>query len=80
MRVLLDDLFEELTLAVGGMAALYDVDDTIVNRMCSSLRVVHQKGRARLRGEPQQDLLKDPKWQDELHPAVRSLLVDMGRG
>ena len=50
-RTLIDDLFEEEALVIGGLIAVHDVDDELVWRLVKNLDVIRGKVLRRL-GDP----------------------------
>lgn len=66
-RELIDDLFEEEALLLGGLIALHDVDDDLVWRLVRSLDAIRRKALRRLAADagPQTPLP---------HPAIEQFL------
>jgi hypothetical protein len=80
VRTLLDDTFEEIGLALGGLVSVHPVPDEVIWRLCSSLKVIRGKALRRLNGETAQLLgglarcrAADP------HPAIELFLESLDR-
>ena len=73
MRELLDDVFEELALAIGGLVALYALDDEIVVRLCNSLTIVRKKALNQIDEGSGTDRTKVRSLR-ESHPAIDEFL------
>lgn len=77
VRELVDDLFEEEALVIGGMVAAYEMDDDLVRRLMSSLDVIRKK--VLLRIETQEDG-SEPKLNRssfDPHPAIEEFLLSL---
>lgn len=78
-RALIDDLFEELVLAVGGLIASHPVGDEFVCRMVRSLEVVRSKALRRLSdGQTPGHSLSRNRLAAP-HPAIEQFLAQLGR-
>jgi hypothetical protein len=78
---LLDDVFEEEALVIGGLVATHQVEDAMIWRLCRSLDVIREKARKRVAGH-----VVDPDGapathrRGEPHPAIEQFLTQLGRG
>jgi hypothetical protein len=81
IRDLLDDLFEEEALAIGGLIALHPVDEEIVARLFGSLTVIRDKALKRIEA-PATSNIGTANTTMQLaapHPAVEAFLAKLGR-
>jgi len=80
-RELVDDLFEEEALLVGGLAAVRGMDDDLVWRLMRSLDAIRRKVLRRLGDTGPDDGGGMPSEQSNLkpHPAVEEFLIKMRR-
>lgn len=80
VREIVDELFEQEALAIGGLIAVEDLDDDLVWRLIRTLDAIRSKALRRLddgtegRTEPERDLAVRP------HPAVEEFLRSLRRG
>ena len=80
VKDLINDLFEEEALVLGGLVALHEVDDDVVWRLVRSLDAIRRKFLRRLEekgpdddGPPKRPNLKP-------HPAIEDFLLSLRRG
>jgi hypothetical protein len=80
VRELLDDLFEETALAIGGLIAIHPVDDQVVARLFASLHVIRDKAMCRIEGTQWGESRPQSGHRtSEPHPAVEEFLARLGR-
>jgi hypothetical protein len=74
VKALILDLFEEEALVIGGLVALYHVDDGLVWRLVRSMDAIRGKFLRRL--EDEEDLDKEPLREPYVcpHPAIEAFL------
>ena len=75
VRSLLDDLFEEIGLALGGLVALHPVADVVIRRLCDALTSIRRRAVARVTGESPRPRLADRQRMNEPHPAIEEFLA-----
>ncbi len=78
---LINDLFEEEALVIGGLVAVHDVDDDLVWRLVKNLDVIRRKVLRRLtdRAPAGGDALQEPQPSLKPHPAVEEFLLTLRR-
>ncbi|MFN8179289.1 MAG: hypothetical protein U0167_15260 [bacterium] len=79
VRELVDDVFEEEALAIGGLVALYHVDETAVQRLFASLTVIRDKTLRRIGSGGAPAAIFEERPRSEPHPAVEEFLARLGR-
>lgn len=80
VRELIEDVFEEEALAIGGLVETHPIDDEVVQRLMQSLSIVRKK--ALLRVEDSSGLAANHPRNRALggpHPAIEEFLVQIGR-
>jgi hypothetical protein len=80
-RQLIDDLFEEEALLIGGLVAVHEMDDDLVWRLVKNLDVIRGKALRRLEDRPPSDEDRPPVRRPNLkpHPAVEDFLLSLRR-
>jgi hypothetical protein len=80
-RGLIDDLFEEEALVIGGLVAVHEVDDDLVWRLVKNLDVIRGKVLRRLEDSTQSDEDGRPLRRPNLkpHPAIEDFLLSLRR-
>ena len=75
---LIDDLFEELALVIGGLAAVHEMEDDLVWRLVKNLDVVRGKALRRLEDRTEKE---GPERSPNLkpHPAIEDFLRNLRR-
>ena len=68
---LLDEVFEEEVLALGGLIAVHPVDDDIVWRLVKTLGAIRCKALRRLEEKPATEVSLKP------HPAIQDFLLTL---
>ena len=80
-RDLIDDLFEEEALVIGGLVAIHKMDDDLVWRLVKNLDVIRGKILRRLDDEPPGD--EPQPWYRrpsmKPHPAIEDFLLSLRR-
>ena len=76
---LVNDLFEEAALAIGGLVALYPVNDEFVQRLFASLSVIHQKAMQRIEEPDSKGSAGSARARGEPHPDIAEFLAKIGR-
>jgi len=72
-KALINDLFEEEALVIGGLVAVYELDDDLVWRLMKNLDVIHGKILRRLEDQvPADEPLRRPNLKP--HPAIEEFL------
>ena len=78
---LIDDLFEEEALVIGGLVAVHEMDDDLVWRLIKNLDVIRRKVIHRLEDKAPADGNAPPARRPNLkpHPAIEDFLLSLGR-
>lgn len=78
-RALIDDLFEEEALVLGGLVAVHDVDDDLVWRLVKNLDVIRGKVLRRLGDDDGGDGATEPHRRANVnpHPAIEDFLIKL---
>lgn len=74
-------LFREEALVIGGIVAVYDLDDEIVWRLMKNLDVIRRKTLCRIENKPTEDSNHRATRRLNLkpHPAIADFLVNLDR-
>ena len=80
-RGLIDDLFEEEALVIGGLVAVHELDDDLVWRLVKNLDVIRGKVLRRLEDKAPADEDAVPARRPNLkpHPAIEDFLLSLRR-
>lgn len=80
-KELINDLFEEEALVIGGLVAVHDVDDDLVWRLVKNLDVIRRKMLRRLEDQGPADGEGLPSHRPNLkpHPAIEDFLLSLRR-
>ena len=80
-RELIDDLFEEEALVIGGLVAVHKMDDDLVWRLVKNLDVIRGKVLRRLEDRAPTDEDGPPPSKPNLkpHPAIEDFLLSLRR-
>ena len=80
-KELLDDLFEEEALVIGGLVAIHEVYDDFIWRLMKNLDVIRSKVLRRLEGVTSAEGGESPPGQPNLkpHPAIEDFLLSLRR-
>lgn len=81
VRDLIDDLFEEEALVIGGLVAVHEMDDDLVWRLVKNLDVIRGKVLRRLDDKAPGDGDGAPPRRPNLkpHPAIEDFLLSLRR-
>ncbi len=79
VREMIDDLFEEQALSIGGMVAVYGADDDFVCKLMSNIAVIREKvlRRIEIQGDDEEPLTQKSILRP--HPAIEKFLRSLGR-
>ena len=81
VKELIDDLFEEEALVIGGLAAVHKMDDDLVWRLVKNLDVIRRKVLRRIDDKTPDNGGLSPKQSNITpHPAIEEFLRTLGRG
>lgn len=74
-------LFREEALVIGGLVAVYDLDDEIVWRLMKNLDVIRQKTLSRIENKPTENgnHRATSRFNLKPHPAIADFLVNLDR-
>lgn len=80
-RDLINDLFEEEALVIGGLIAVHDVHDDFIWRLVRNLDVIRGKVLRRLEDRTQPDVEEAQAGHNKLkpHPAIEDFLLKVRR-
>jgi len=80
-RELIDELFEEEALVIGGLVAVHDIEDDLVWRLVRNLDVIRSKAlrriEARESGDRNDTAIRHPNLRP--HPAIEDFLLKLRR-
>ena len=82
VKKLINDLFEEEALVLGGLVALHDIEDELVWRLARNLDLIRRKTLSRLDRSGDVDSSEPSTERPNLkpHPAIEHLLINIRRG
>ena len=82
VKKLINDLFEEEALVLGGLVALHDIEDELVWRLARNLDLIRRKTLSRINrsGEIDSSEPSDERPNLKPHPAIEHLLINIRRG
>jgi len=80
-RDLINDLFEEEALVIGGLIAVHDMDDDFIWRLVKNLDVIRGKVLRRIEDKGPTDDEETPPRRSKLkpHPAIEDFLLNLRR-
>ena len=78
-RDLINDLFEEEALVIGGLVAIHEMDDDLVWRLVKNLDVIRVKILRRLDDEGAHDDVETRRPDVRPHPAIEDFLLSLRR-
>ena len=79
-RAVIDDLFEEEALIIGGLVALHSIEDEVIWRLIRSLDAIRRKALRRLADDPTDDDTSEPSEANHRpHPAIQEFLLKLRR-
>ena len=81
VKKLINDLFEEEALVLGGLVALHHIEDELVWRLARNLDLIRRKTLSRLdrSGESESCEPTDERPNLKPHPAIEHLLINIRR-
>ena len=81
VKKLINDLFEEEALVLGGLVALHDIEDELVWRLARNLDLIRRKALSRLNESKNTDESESLDERPNLkpHPAIEHLLINIRR-
>ena len=82
VQELINDLFEEEALVIGGLVAVHKIEDDIVWRLVKNIDVIRRKVLRRLEDKAPEDGDGGPARRPNLkpHPAIEDFLLSLRRG
>ena len=80
-KKLINDLFEEEALVLGGLVALHDIEDELIWRLARNLDLIRRKTLSRLNRSGDVDSSEPAAERPNLkpHPAIEHLLLNIRR-
>jgi hypothetical protein len=78
-RNLINDLFEEVALVIGGLAAVHEMDDDLIWRLVKNLDVIRGKALRRLDDRTSESEAPERKPNLKPHPAIEDFLQNLRR-
>ena len=80
-KKLINDLFEEEALVLGGLVALHDIEDELIWRLARNLDLIRRKTLSRLNRSGDVDSSEPAAERPNLkpHPAIEHLLINIRR-
>ena len=80
-RTLINDLFEEEALVIGGLVAVHKMDDDLVWRLIKNLDVIRGNALRRIDDEPTLDETEPRHRRPNVkpHPAIEDFLLSLRR-
>jgi len=81
VRQLINDLFEEEAILIGGLVAVHPVDDDLVWRLAKNLDIIRRKALQRIEATESDGESSDVTVRPNLkrHPAIEDLLLNIRR-
>ncbi len=76
---LINDLFEEVVLVIGGLAAVHELDDDLVWRLVKNLDVIRRKALRRLEDRTSKNECPERSPNLKPHPAIEDFLRNLRR-
>lgn len=76
---LINDLFEELALVIGGLAAVHEMDDDLVWRLVKNLDVIRGKALRRIEDRTSESGVSEGRPNLKPHPAIEDFLQNLRR-
>ena len=78
-KQLINDLFEEEALVIGGLVAVHRVDDEIIWRLVKNLDAIRSKTLRRIEGSGADDAGSSVCCDLRPHPAIEDFLIKLRR-
>lgn len=79
-RMLIDDIFEEEALVIGGLVAVHEIDDDLVWRLIQNLDAIRARTLRRLPDEERAGEAASREPDLRPHPAIEEFLLSLRRG
>ena len=79
VKELVNDVFEEEALLIGGLAAVHDVEDDLVWRLIRNLDVIRGKALRRIEDRDTAEELPERQPNLKPHPAIEEFLLKLRR-
>jgi hypothetical protein len=76
---LINDLFEEVALVIGGLAAVHEMDDDLIWRLVKNLDVIRGKLLRRLDDRTSESGVPERRPNLKPHPAIEDFLQNLRR-
>lgn len=76
---LINDLFEEVALVIGGLAAVHEMDDDLVWRLVKNLDVIRGKALRRIEDRTSKNEAAEGELKFKPHPAIEDFLRNLRR-
>lgn len=76
---LINDLFEEVALVIGGLAAVHEMDDDLVWRLMKNLDVIRGKALHRIDDRTSEAKSHEGRPNLKPHPAIEGFLLNLRR-
>ncbi|MDP2689021.1 MAG: hypothetical protein Q8P48_02800 [Deltaproteobacteria bacterium] len=76
---LINDIFEEEALVIGGLAAVHEMDDDLIWRLIKNLDVIRSKAFHRLQDRTPKSESLEKKPNLKPHPAIEDFLRNLRR-
>lgn len=76
---LINDLFEEVALVIGGLAAVHEMDDDLIWRLVKNLDVIRGKALRRIEDRNSENDVPERKPKLKPHPAIEDFLRNLRR-
>lgn len=76
---LINDIFEEVALVIGGLAAVYEMDDDPIWRLMKNLDVIRGKALRRFDDRDTRDEAPEGRPNLKPHPAIEDFLRNVRR-
>ena len=78
-KKLINDIFEEEALVIGGLVAVHNVDDGLVWRLVKNLDVIRGKTLRRIDTQDVSDTVSAKRPHLKPHPAIEDFLLNIRR-
>ena len=81
-KKLINEVFEEEALVLGGLVAMHDIEDELVWRLARNLDLIRRKTLSRLNRSGDVETPESSNERPNLkpHPAIEHLLINIRRG
>ena len=79
VRELVDELFEEEALVIGGLVAAYGIDDDLVTSLMGNLEAIRGNMITRIESRDDSAEARPKRSSVEPHPAIKEFLIKLRR-